>query len=633
VNEGGKHVVLGTAGHIDHGKTELIRALTGVDTDRLSEEKERGISIELGFAPFRLPSGITVGVVDVPGHERFVKTMLAGVGGIDVMLLVVAADEGVMPQTREHMDIVDLLGIQTGLVALTKTDLAAEEEIELAQDDVLHLLAGTVLEGAPIIPVSSVTKEGLPSLVTRLDEIVQGIRARSAEGPARLPVDRVFSLAGHGTIVTGTLWSGTVAAGDKLEVYPGGGTAVVRSVQVHDHAVEEAVAGQRTALGLRGVAKSDLSRGDTLGEPGALNVTHMIDARLRLVSGAKPMRNRTRLHFHLGTAEVLARVVLLEGETLDPGGDALVQMRLESPVAALAEDPFVIRSYSPVTTIGGGRVIDPTPARHGRMRDDVLEAIEILESGGEDEVVAHLVGTSGFEGMTEAELSGRTAGASPEIVASLLADGRLVRVAGKLITAQGYDGLKDSIKERLDAFAANAPLEWGMSAEELRGKLGKRLERAVLDAALADLERDRKIARKGGLVRWGGADVALSAEQEKLAVEIESKLKHSGANPPTLDDLRSELGGGEFDAIVKLMAAGGRVVKVTTSMFFHPDIMGQIRKAVLAHFETEQELTVPRFKDLVGVTRKYAIPLLEYFDREGVTTRSGNIRVKGARAE
>jgi selenocysteine-specific elongation factor len=628
VSEPTKHVILGTAGHIDHGKTELIRALTGVDTDRLREEKERGISIELGFARFDLPSGATLGVVDVPGHERFIKTTLAGAAGMDLVLLVIAADEGVMPQTREHLDIVDLLGIRAGVVALTKTDLVGAEEIELAREEAEELLKGTSLEGAPIVPVSAVSGDGLDSLVAELEALVAGVVERSSTGPARLPVDRVFSLPGHGTIVTGTLWAGSMSPGDRLEIYPRDKKVRVRSVQVHDRAVERAVAGQRVALGLAGVGKDELERGDTVGAPGALRVTHMLDARLRLVATAKPVANRARVHLHLATTEVLARIVLLESETLRAGEESLVQLRLEGPVVAEKNDLFVVRSYSPVTTIGGGRVIDPAPKRHKRMREDVLESIEVLEVGKPEEVLVHLVDGAGIEGAarTDVESAG---GAARGPYDDLVKEGRLIEIAGRVLTVERYAELKEEVLALLKAFAAGSPLEWGMSGEELRGKLARNMDRGVLDAAIRDLENEGAASRRGNLVRAGGADVALSEAQSRTASTIEARLLAAGANPPTLDELRDEVGGVDFDAIVKLMAETGRIVKVTSTLLFHPQVIEGIRKEVARFFEAERELSVPVFKDMAGVTRKFAIPLLEHFDREGVTVRSGNVRLKG----
>jgi selenocysteine-specific elongation factor len=629
--EDNKHVILGTAGHIDHGKTELIRALTGVDTDRLREEKERGISIELGFARFDLPSGNSLGVVDVPGHEKFVKTTVAGIGGMDIILLVIAADEGVMPQTREHLDIIDLLGVRSGIVALTKTDLVSSEEIELAHDEAAELIEGTSLDGAAIIPVSSLSRDGLDELTVELERLVAQVVERSSAGAARLPIDRAFTLEGHGTVVTGTLWSGRIKQGDKLEIYPQGKETRVRSVQVHDHAVDEAVAGQRTALGIHGVSKDQLARGDTLGTSGALHVTQMLDARLRMVTDAKPVKNRTRVHLHLGTAEVLARIVLLESDWLRAGEESLVQLRLESPVVAEKDDLFVIRSYSPVTTIGGGRVLDPTPKRHKRMKDDVLEGLAVLEEGEASDIVLHRVEESGIEGMSDADISSQAPGAT-ELLEALLADGQLERLGGRILTASRYDELKSGTEKLLKQFADGSPLEWGMSAEELRGRLSKKLERGVLDAVLNALADEGLISRRGDLVRLGSGDVDLTDEQAKLAERIETRLAEAGPTPPTLDELRQELGGKDFDAMQKLLVETGRVIKVTSTLLFHPDAIAVMRRAIGGYFDGgETQLGVPQFKDMVGVTRKYAIPLLEYFDREGTTIRSGNVRVRGHR--
>ena len=629
VGEAAKHIILGTAGHIDHGKTELIRALTGVDTDRLREEKERGISIELGFARFDLPGGTTLGVVDVPGHERFVKTMLAGAAGVDIMLLVIAADEGVMPQTREHLDIVDLLGVRTGVVALTKADLVSEEEIDLAREEAQELVGGTVLDGARIIPVSSVTRDGLDDLVAALEELVETLEDRSQRGPARLPVDRVFSLAGHGTVVTGTLWSGAVSPGDKLEIYPGGRPARVRSVQVHDASVERAEAGQRTALGLAGTGKDEIRRGDTLGTPGVLHVTHMLDARLRLVRTAKAVANRTRVHLHLGTSEVLARVVLLEADELRPGEETLVQMRLETPLVAERDDLFVVRSYSPVTTIGGGRVIDPAPRRHPRLREDVLEALTVLEDGTPEDIMLHTVDAGGIEGMPDDALVHTLGAGAAEAANRLVEAGGLVRLDSRVYTPEGLARLTSRTREILESFGEQSPLEWGISAEELRGKLSRRFDRRTLDALLTRLIEDGAASRRGDLVRLGSDEMVLTESQTRLADAIESRLLEAGANVPSIEELRDAVGGQDFDAIAKLLSETGRVVKVTSTLLFHPDTIESIRAAIVRHFESERDLGVPQFKDMIGVSRKYAIPLLEYFDREGTTMRSGNVRVRG----
>ncbi len=627
-----RHVILGTAGHIDHGKTELIRALTGVETDRLREEKERGISIELGFARFDLPDGTALGVVDVPGHEKFVRTMLAGAAGVDVVLLVVAADEGVMPQTREHLDIIDLLGVKAGIIALTKTDLVGPDEIELAEDEVRELVEGTVLENAPVLPVSAVTRDGLDELTAAIAEAAAGVMERSASGSSRLPVDRVFSLAGHGTIVTGTLWSGSVSPGDRLQILPRGSEARVRSVQVHDSPVERAEAGQRTAIGLAGVDRDGISRGDTLCAPGTLHVTHMMDARLRLVKNTRPLRNRTRVHLHLGTAETLARIVLLEAEEIAPGEEGLVQIRTETPMVADRDDLFVVRSYSPVATMGGGRVIDAEPERHKRMKQDVLEALAVLEEGSPEDVLIQLVEGAGVEGLSEPELRQKLGSEDSGVAERLVEAGRLVRLEGRYHTSAGLEEVRGRIIETLAAHRKSAPLDWGMSSEELRGKLSRGMDRRTLDAMLAPLVEDGHVSRRGDLVRLGGEDVDLSDAHARLASEIESRVLDAGASVPSLDELRDEFGGADFDAIVKLLVETGRLTKVTTTLLYHPKVIDDIRERLLRRLDEDGEVSVPLFKDMIDVSRKFAIPLLEFFDREGTTMRSGNARVKGRNA-
>jgi selenocysteine-specific elongation factor len=394
-------VIVGTAGHIDHGKTALVRRLTGIDTDRLKEEKERGISIDLGFAHLVLPSGARVGIVDVPGHERFVKNMLAGATGIDVALLVVAADEGVKPQTREHLAIVDLLGIRRGVVALTKTDLAPPERIARARDKVTELLRGTGLEGAPILPVSAVTGDGVAALLEALDQAAASAAERGAGRPARLPIDRVFAIEGIGTVVTGTLWSGTIRAGDSLQILPSGRSVRVRRVEVHDAEVPAATAGQRTAVALHGAGREEIERGEWLVAPGGYRAAESLDVRLTMLPGdsrERALATRTRLRVHLGASEVLGRAVLLEGESLEPGTSAYAQLRLEHAVVAAPGDRLVLRSYSPAVTIAGAVVIDPAPPRRSRLGSGDLERLKTLESGAHPDKVRWLAPESGTTG-------------------------------------------------------------------------------------------------------------------------------------------------------------------------------------------------------------------------------------------
>jgi selenocysteine-specific elongation factor len=400
-----KQIILGTAGHIDHGKTSLIKAMTGIDTDRLKEEKERGITIELGFASLDLPSGQHLGIVDVPGHEKFVKNMVAGATGIDIVVMVIAADEGVMPQTREHLEICTLLGVQFGMVALTKIDLVDEEWLELALDDVHEFVQGTFLENAPIAPVSSANGQGMPEFVKTLDELSQQIPDRTSSGLFRLPIDRVFTMKGFGTVITGTLISGRVKVGDTIMIYPSGINSKVRGIQVHNNSVTEAEAGMRTAINFQGLEKTSIQRGEVLAGPQTLKSNYMVDISLHfLSSNAKPIRNRTLVRFHTGTSEVLGNLILLDREELSPGENAVAQLRLNHPVALVKEDRFVIRSYSPIRTIGGGEIINPIPQKHKRMKSTIIEGLQNLNNQSTEEIISFHVNESGYQGISFSDL-------------------------------------------------------------------------------------------------------------------------------------------------------------------------------------------------------------------------------------
>ena len=394
-----KQIILGTAGHIDHGKTSLIKALTGTDTDRLKEEKERGITIELGFAALDLPSGQHLGIVDVPGHEKFVKNMVAGATGIDIVVMVIAADEGVMPQTREHMEICTLLGVKHGMVAVTKIDMVDEEWLELALDDIRDFVRGTFLEDAPVSTVSSATQEGIPEFVKTLDELAAKIPERPHSDLFRLPIDRVFTIKGFGTVITGTLISGRVQVGSTIMIYPSGITSKVRGIQVHNEGAEEARAGMRTAINFQGLEKEAISRGEVLSRPNALEASYMVDVSLHyLASNKKPIKNRTRVRFHTGTSEVLGNLIVLDRNEIPPGEDTVVQLRLDTPVALVKDDRFVIRSYSPISTIGGGKVLNPIPLKHKRLRTDTVKDLKELGRREPEAIISFHVEGSGYRG-------------------------------------------------------------------------------------------------------------------------------------------------------------------------------------------------------------------------------------------
>ena len=473
-----KQVVLGTAGHIDHGKTSLVKALTGVDTDRLKEEKERGITIDLGFASLELPGDIRMGVVDVPGHERFVRNMLAGVGGIDLVMLVIAADEGVMPQTREHLAICQLLEIQDGIVALTKKDMVDEEWLELVTDDVQNFLAGTFLEGKPILPVSSRTGEGVEEIRAALAERAAQVSHKNVDGPFRLPIDRVFTMRGFGVVVTGTLFSGRVHLEERVILQPKGTTARVRGIQVHGENVQEATAGQRTAINLQGLEKETIERGDVLAATDSLNPSYMLDATFQLLPNApRPLKNRDRIRFHQGTAEAIGRVALTGTDALQPGESGFLQLRLERPVVVRSGDRYVIRSYSPIMTIGGGKILDSNPPKHRRLRPEIIHRFESLTEAEDAERAALFLKEAAYQGLALSDLLPRASASRKglmEILEGLRKESSIEWIdaqAGWAVHSEALQALESEIQKTLERFHKENPLRPGISKEEMRSRI------------------------------------------------------------------------------------------------------------------------------------------------------------------
>jgi selenocysteine-specific elongation factor len=632
-----RHLIIGTAGHIDHGKTTLVKALTGIDTDRLKEEKERGISIELGFASLALPDGTQAGIVDVPGHERFVKTMLAGVGGIDLVILVIAADEGVMPQTREHLHICELLRVKRGLVALTKADLVDADWLEMIRADVAGALKGTFLEGCPVIPCSATAGQGLPQLVQAIQAQAASAEPKRTEGVLRLPIDRVFSIRGFGTVVTGTLWSGTLRAGDEVAILPGDLRSRVRRLQVHGQTVEQAVAGQRTAVNLPGLEVSQLERGDVLCRPATLHASEAFDATLGLLPDVpRPLLNRARIRFHLGTSERLARVILLDREELRPGEEAYVHLRLESPSAALPRDRYVIRSYSPALTIGGGSILDPNPPRERRPRARVIEHLRVLERGsGTDRIGRHLL-AAGFTPLTLEELRMRSdldPADAAEGLRDLVAKGSAVLVGTKgeagALHAERVAQLEKEALGRLAEFHAKESLKDGLAKEELRSKLPGQLAPATFGWMLARLMEAGKIAVERDKVRLAAHRPTLSAAEEGLKAKIEAAYRTAGFQPATPDGVLASLGAERklFQAVFRRLVDDGILVKVKEDIFLHRERYQEMRERLLSHFKTQPKINVGTMKDLFGVSRKYAIPFLEHLDDARITRRQGDERV------
>ncbi|NVJ23061.1 MULTISPECIES: selenocysteine-specific translation elongation factor [Myxococcus] len=634
-------MIVGTAGHIDHGKTSLVKALTGIDTDRLQEEKRRGITLELGFAHLTLDDGTVAGVVDVPGHERFVKAMAAGAGGVDLAVLVVASDEGVMPQTREHLDICRLLGVRAGVVALTKSDLLAEPGPEwrvLVEADLAALTAGSFLEGAPVVPCSTRTGEGLDTLRTALSRAAGALTKRPSEGPTFLPVDRVFTLKGFGTVVTGTLLSGTVAVDDAVSLLPGQpGPLRVRGVQVHGRAVEKVEAGQRAAVNLPGVEAESLSRGQVLTRAGELPETRMLDVELTLLPTAEsPLPRRRKLLLHLGTSQVEATVALLDVERLEPGGTTLAQLRLDAPVAALVGQRFILRGSRALpgrgATLAGGRVLSIAPPRRRKGGSAVVAPLREADPAGQ---VAWLLRQAGYRGLTQAELFGRS-GLGPRVLARALellgtrgAALLLDRERRLYLSGEVFEGLQGRALALLAAFHEREPLREGLSREELRQRLSSELDARAFQRVLQGLGDTGKLEVDRDLVRLKGRGRALSLGDEAARARLAAELSATGLAPPTEAELsqKLQLPVPRLRELLKVLMAEGRVARVSEELCFDAVALGALRERLVAHLREKKEISTQAFKELVGQSRKFVIPLSEYFDREKVTLRVGEKRV------
>ena len=628
-----RHVVVGTAGHIDHGKTALVKALTGIDTDRLPEEKARGITIDLGFAFLEEPPDLTIEIVDVPGHERFVKNMLAGVGGIDLAMLVIAADEGVMPQTREHLAICSLLHIKSGLVALTKADLVEPDWLELVKDDVATLVRGTFLEGAPIQSVSAKTGEGLPELRQALRRLAEAVPERGVDQLPRLPIDRVFTVKGFGTVVTGTLMAGRLAADDRVQVFPKGVEAKIRGLQTHGHPVPEARAGQRTAVNLQGVERAAIDRGNVLGLAGTLVPSLLVDGTLELLEDApRPVKSRTRVRFHAGTSEIMARVLLLDRPELEPGQTAFARFRLEAPLVVLPGDRFVVRSYSPIVTIGGGTLLDVDPPRFKRKAPALVAHLTLLQTGSPEAVLEEHVRHVGASGVRLQTLSGRVPfgpGKLRGLLDGLVAGGRVLVVDRDwYLHPESFARLRALAVGALEAFHRANPLKPGMSREELRGRAGGAGER-VFASLLATLEAEGVVTTERDKVRLTAHEVRLSAEQQRAVDRAEEEFLRAGAAPPSPEEALAHAGirGDEEHELFQVLVQGGTLVRVKESLFFHARALETIQEKLVALLRERKEIGPGDIKDLLGISRKYAIPLLEFFDARRVTVRVGERRV------
>ena len=617
-----RSLIVGTAGHIDHGKSALVRALTGVDPDRLKEEKERGITIDLGFAHLDLGEGLVASFIDVPGHERFVRNMLAGAHGIDAVLLVVAADESVMPQTREHFHICRLLGIPRGLVALTKCDTADADMQALAEMEVRELVAGSFLEGAPILRLSARTGQGLEALRDALRTLARAVPPRPDEGLLRLPVDRAFTLRGFGTVVTGTLVSGTLAVGEEIEVLPAGRRARVRGLQVHGAPAERVAAGHRTAANLSGLDVHELARGDVITRPGTLRATSIVEAELTLLPGERALKDQARVRVHMASAEVLARVRILEGAAVPAGGTARVQLRLESPSVAGRGDRLVLRSYSPAVTIGGAVVVDPLA---GKRRRGSVSSIP----GAADAAVAAaaMVEEAGTAGLDAATLAARVTLPLPVLLAALQGRGDVVAFGGdpvSLLSTGALDTLGEAVEARLREFHGTRRLEGGMPREELRRRVFGRVPDGVFEAVLDGLARAGRARVSGDTVALAGHEVRFTPEEAAVRASLLAAVRAADlagvdmAHPPAGLGADSRL----LEKMARALAAEGALRRVGEAVV-ESSRLDALKDEVRRRWPPGSRLDVAGFKDMTGLSRKFVIPLLEYLDRERVTRRTG----------
>ena len=617
--------VVGTAGHVDHGKSTLVETLTGIDPDRLAEEKERGLTIDLGFAWLRLPGGNEVSVVDVPGHERFVNNMLAGVGGIDLALLVVAADESVMPQTREHLAILDLLRIPRGVVALTKKDLVDDEWIELVEADVEDAIDGTSLEDAPIVPGAAHTGEGLDALTAAIEASLRDIPPKRDLARPRLPIDRAFTITGFGTVVTGTLIDGHLSVGQDAELAIAGRRTRVRGLQTHKNAVERAEPGTRVAANLIGVSRDGIFRGETLTVPGWLRPTAAFDVRLRVLADApNPLRHNMPVAVHTGSSETPARLRLFEDDSAAPGETAWAQLRLESPIAAAKGDYFVIRSN--MTTLGGGNIVDAHAPRPRRRHAPTIERLKVMETGDESEVLLKTV-----EGMEPAEFravvnrASVSAEAAKKTLERMAADSRVVvlgagglRASSRLYTAGGWRNVEARARAALSDYHAQFPLRSGAPKEELRSRL--RMTSQIFGDALALLKSAGAVSERGSLVRLPDHAPALSESQRGTADEYLARLASNPFSPPT--DFRID------PEIVSLLDESGEVVKAGDSVVFSASAYREMSERISDYLDANGEISVGGVRDMFGASRKYAMALMDHLDRVGATRRVGDVRVK-----
>ena len=632
-----KHVIIGTAGHIDHGKTTLIKALTGRNTDRLKEEQNRGISIELGFTYFDLPSGKRAGIIDVPGHEKFIKNMLAGVIGIDIVLLVVAADEGIMPQTVEHLAILDLLGIRKGIIVITKADLAEDDWIELVEEDILEEVEGTFLEGSPIVRVSSTKKSGIDDLIKLVDEYSDIVEERDSKDMPRLPVDRVFSISGFGTVVTGTLLSGQFNIGDQIQIFPGNATSRIRTLQVHDEDAEAAFGGQRVAINLAGIKKDEVERGSVIAPVNSMKNSMMIDVKLKaLKSIDRSIENRTRLHLYIGTREVLCRIVLLDRDQLNPGEEAYAQLRLEEEIVSKRGDRFILRFYSPMFTIGGGEILEPNAIKKKRFDEKIIEELKLMEAGDSKDILEKIVCNKGKDFLSVKELSQETS----ILEETILKDINKLVDEEKVITFTSskdiyplhkiyFEDLHKDIIIEVESYHKKYPLRIGMPKEEIRSKILGKAKQKIADQILEKLFEIGSIEQVYEFISLRNFKIKYSEEQLLISRFILDKLKASEYLPPRNEDITSELKVNleQVEEVLNALIIEGEFIRISEDVYMLSSSYNNALDMLRSFINTNGSITLGEFRDLLGTNRKVALSLLDYYDQLKITKRDGEKRV------
>ena len=630
-------IILGTAGHVDHGKTSLIKALTGIDTDRLKEEKERGITIELGFAYLDLPCGHRLGIVDVPGHEKFIKNMVAGAAGMDLVAFIIAADEGIMPQTREHFEICRLLGIERGLIIITKKDMVEADWLELVIDDVRTFFAGSFLEDAPLISVSSTTGENVEEVRNVLDRLVAASDFSEPHGPFRMPVDRVFSMKGFGTVITGTAISGRIQTGEDLMFYPSRKSGKIRGIQVHNKDTLEAEAGHRTAINLQGLEKESINRGEMAAAVDCLQPSYLLDGRfLYLDSNKKPYKNRARVRIHIGTAEIMGRLVLLAEEELAPGTEANVQILLEEQTGCWPGDRYVVRSYSPIHTIGGGVIFNGSPRKRKRFREDNKVIFQAYRKNIPEELVLLHIKENGYNGLTLDKLAvkmGIFGKRLKKIVQQPLSSRKVILIEQdkqRMVSSEVFEKLTEKLCSVLTDYHKKNPLKAGLSKEELRSRIYRGLDQRLFQFLLNDLQKKGAIFQDQALLRMSDHQVSLKDEEKTLRGELETFYQQADLAPPTLKEVKTKFikyPDHLLKEVLTVMTDDEQLVKISEDLYFYRPAIEKLKEKLVSLLANKGEVNMPAFKDLTGLSRKFSIPLLEYFDRIKVTIRVGDKRI------